>query len=147
MNKQEKYNPDVNKKYEQINKERQNINYTFSKEVYKGITNNFPSNVKNPTDLKIQEITPDYDEINKKMANAIQERENEKLEQERILKEYAENKTSKKLVMTLTNKTTDAQESFQDMKKSYEKFNVNKNDKLSKEKLAINNVLDFINKL
>jgi hypothetical protein len=115
--------------------------------VYKGITNNFPSNVKNTNDLKIQELTPDYDEINKKMANAIQERENEKLEQERILKEFAENKTSKKLVMTLTNKTTDAQESFQDMKKSYEKFNVNKNDKLSKEKLAINNVLDFINKL
>ena len=146
MNKQEKYNPDVNKKYEQINKERQNINYTFSKQVYKGITNNFPSNVTNPNDLKIHDAEPDYDMINKKMASAIEEREKEKLEQERILKELAENKISKKLVIT-SNKTTDAQESFQDMKKSYEKFNVNKNDKLLKEKLAINNVLDFINKL
>jgi len=146
MNKQEKYNPDVIKKFETINKERNNINYTFSKQVYKGITNNFPSNVTNPNDLKIHDITPDYDEINKKMANAIQEREKEKMEQEKLLKEMAENKISKKLVIT-SNTTTDAQETFQDMKKSYEKFNVSKNDKLSKEKMAINNVLDFINKL
>ena len=80
------------------------------------------------------------------MENAIRERENEKMNQEKLLKELAERKITKKLVITTTS-TTDAQESFQDMKNSYQKFNVNKTDKLLKEKLVINNVLDFINKL
>jgi hypothetical protein len=146
MNKQEKYNPDVNKKFEQITKERSNINYTFSKQVYKGITNNFPSNVTNPNDLKIHTDEPNYDEINKRMADAIQERENEKIRQEKLLNELAEKKVSKKLVITMS-KSNDAQESFQDMKNSYEKFNVNKNDKLLKEKMVVNDVLDFINKI
>ena len=42
---------------------------------------------------------------------------------------------------------SDAQESFQDMKNSYQKFNVTKNDKLLKEKLVVNDVLDFIKNL
>ena len=146
MNKQEKYNPDVNKKYEQVTKERDNINYAFSKQVYKGITNNFPTNVTKSDDLKIKCEEPEYDVIKQKMENAIRERENEKLAQEKLLQELAEKKMTKKLVIS-TPATTDMQESFQDMKNSYQKFNVSKNDKLLKEKLVINNVLDFINKL
>ena len=146
MNKQEKYNPDVNKKYDQITKERDHINYAFSNQVYKGITNDFPKNVTKSDDLKMKTDEPDYDIIKQKMENAIRERENEKMNQEKLLKELAERKITKKLVISTTS-TTDAQESFQDMKNSYQKFNVNKTDKLLKEKLVINNVLDFINKL
>ena len=80
------------------------------------------------------------------MENAIRERENEKRVQEKLLQELAEKKMTKKLVISTTT-TNDMQESYQDMKNSYQKFNVNQNDKLLKEKLAINNVLDFINKL
>jgi len=68
------------------------------------------------------------------------------MNQEKLLKELAERKITKKLVISTTS-TTDAQESFQDMKNSYQKFNVNKSDKLLKEKLVINDVLDFIKKL
>jgi len=146
MNKQEKYNPDVNKKYDQVTKERDHINYSFSNQVYKGITNDFPKNVTKSDDLKMKTDEPDYDIIKQKMENAIRERENEKMTQEKLLKELAERKITKKLVISTTS-TTDAQESFQDMKSSYQKFNVNKSDKLLKEKLVINDVLDFIKKL
>jgi len=146
MNKQEKYNPDVNKKYEQVTKERDHVNYSFSNQVYKGITNNFPTNVSKSDDLKLKQEEPEYDVIKQKMENAIRERENEKLAQEKLLKELAEKKMTKKLVINTTN-VSDAQESFQDMKNSYQKFNVTKNDKLLKEKLVVNDVLDFIKNL
>jgi hypothetical protein len=68
------------------------------------------------------------------------------MRQEKLLNELAEKQVSKKLVITMS-KSSDAQESFQDMKNSYEKFNVNKNDKLLKEKMVVNDVLDFINKI
>ena len=146
MNKQEKYNPDVNKKYEQVSKDRDHQHYTYNKEVYKGITNDFPNKIESPDDLKLKIDTPDYDAIKIKMEDAIKDREQDKLNQEKLLKELAEKKISKKLIIN-TGNSSNVSESFQDMKDSYQKFTVNKNDILSKEKIALNDVLDFINKL
>ena len=81
MNKQDKYNPDVNKKYDQLTRERDSLHYNFSNQVYKGITNNFPTNVNKPEDLKIITDEPDYDKIKSKMENALKEREKEKIDQ------------------------------------------------------------------
>lgn len=146
MNKLEKYNPDVAKKYDLVSKERENSTYTFSKTVYKGITNQFPNQINNAEDLKIKLPEPDYDLIKVKMEASINEREKEKAEQERILKELAEKNAQKKLVIT-TNKTNDVQETHQDMKSSHQKYTLEKNDNLLKEKSLLNDVFDFINKL
>jgi S-adenosylmethionine:tRNA-ribosyltransferase-isomerase (queuine synthetase) len=142
----EKYNPDVAKKYEQVTRDRDNINYEFSKQVYKGITNKFPENIKSPEDLKLHVDAPDFDSIKMKMEAAVKEREREKLDQERILKEMAEKKQNKKLV-TVGKKTSDVIENHTDMKDSFKKFEINKNDNLVKEKLKMNDVLDFIKNL
>ena len=80
------------------------------------------------------------------MEESINSREREKAEQERILKEVAEKKLQKKLVINQSTTST-VQESHQDMKSSHQKFSIEKNDNLIKEKLVINDVLDFINKL
>ena len=146
MNKQDKYNPDVSKKYDQITKERDNLNYTFSKQVYKGITNNFPSNVNGPQDLQIKLEDPDYDIIKQKMESEIRERELEKIEQEKLLKLLSEKKIEKNMVIS-SDKVSNPSETHQDMKQSYQKFNVNKGDKLGKEKLILNDVFELINKL
>jgi hypothetical protein len=146
MNKLEKYNPDVGKKYESVQKERDTMAYTFSNKVYKGITNNFPSQINGPDDLKIKADEPDYNLINSRMQASIESREKEKVEQERILKEIAEKKQQKKLVINQESSNT-VQESHQDMKTSHQKYSIEKNDNLLKEKLVLNDVLDFINKL
>jgi hypothetical protein len=146
MNKLEKYNPDVSKKFETIQKERDTMAYTFSNKVYKGITNNFPNQINGPDDLKIKADEPDFNLIKSKMEESINSREREKAEQERILKEVAEKKLQKKLVINQSTTST-VQESHQDMKSSHQKFSIEKNDNLIKEKLVINDVLDFINKL
>jgi hypothetical protein len=140
MNKLEKYNPDVGKKFETVQKERDTMAYTFSNKVYKGITNNFPNQINGPDDLKIKADEPDYNLIKTRMESSIHEREREKEEQERILKELAEKKQQKTLVINQSN-TSNVQESHEDMKLSHKKFN------LDKEKLVLNDVLDFINKL
>jgi hypothetical protein len=80
------------------------------------------------------------------MELSLREREKEKAEQERLLKELAEKNTSKKLVIN-TEKTSTIQENHADMKQAHKKFSIEKNDNLLKEKLVLNNVLDFINKL
>ena len=148
MNKQlEKYNPDVGKKYETIQKERDTMSYTFSNKVYKGITNNFPNQINGPDDLKIKSDSPDYNLIKIRMEASIQEREKEKAEQERILKELEEKKLQKKLVINQNNTSNTMQESHQDMKSSHQKFSIEKNDNLIKEKLVLNDVLDFIKNL
>ena len=148
MNKQlEKYNPDVGKKYETIQKERDTMSYTFSNKVYKGITNNFPNQINGPDDLKIKAEDPDYNLIKIRMEASIQEREKEKAEQERILKELEEKKLQKKLVINQNNTSNTMQESHQDMKSSHQKFSIEKNDNLIKEKLVLNDVLDFIKNL
>lgn len=146
MNKLEKYNPDVSKKYETIQKERDGTAYTFSNKVYKGITNNFPNQINGPDDLKVKNEEPDYNLIKLRMESSIQEREREKMEQERILKELAEKKQNKKLVINQSGSNT-VQESHQDMKSSHQKYSIETNDNLIKEKLVLNDVLDFINKL
>jgi hypothetical protein len=146
MNKLEKYNPDVSKKFETIQKERDTMAYTFSNKVYKGITNNFPNQINGPDDLKIKAEEPDFNLIKSRMEASINSREKEKEEQERILKEVAERKLQKKLVINQSTTST-VQESHQDMKSSHQKFNIEKNDNLIKEKLVLNDVLDFINKL
>ena len=146
MNKLEKYNPDVVKKYETITRERESSNYTFSKQVYKGITNDFPSQINGPDDLKIKSNEPDYDLIKAKMDASLKEREKEKIEQERLLKQLSEQKTQKKLVINI-NKTSEIQETHQDMKSSHQKYNLNKNDVLIKEKSVLNDVMDFLKKI
>ena len=146
MNKLEKYNPDVSKKFETIQKERDTMAYTFSNKVYKGITNNFPNQINGPDDLKIKAEEPDFNLIKSRMEASINSREREKEEQERILKEVAEKKLQKKLIINQSTTST-VQESHQDMKSSHQKFNIEKNDNLIKEKLVLNDVLDFINKL
>ena len=146
MNKQEKYNPDVNKKYDLITKERDITRYTFSQQVYKGITNQFPKQISSPDDLKIKAEEPDYDQIKINMELSLREREKEKEEQERLLKQLAEKNETKKLVIN-TEKTSTIQENHADMKQAHKKFSIEKNDNLLKEKLVLNNVLDFINKL
>ena len=146
MNKLEKYNPDVIKKYDTITKERETSSYTFSKQVYKGITNNFPNQITGPDDLKIKASEPDYDLIKIKMETSLHEREKEKAEQERLLKELAERKLNKKLVIN-TPKTSEVQETHADMKVSHKKFTIDKNDNLLKEKLVLKDVFEFINKL
>lgn len=146
MNKLEKYNPDVSKKFETIQKERDTMAYTFSNKVYKGITNNFPNQINGPDDLKIKAEEPDFNLIKTRMEASINNREKEKAEQERILKEIAEKNLQKKLVINQSN-TSSVQESHEDMKSSHIKYNIEKNDNLLKEKLVINDVLDFINKL
>ncbi len=146
MNKPEKYNPDVNKKYEQVTKDRENTHFSYTKQVYKGITNDFPEKVEKPDDLKLKQEEPDFDLIKSKMEEAVREREREKIEQEKILKELREKKINKKLIIN-TGNSSDVQESHEDMKNSYNKFKIDKNDNLKKEKMALNDVLDFINKL
>jgi hypothetical protein len=146
MNKLEKYNPDVGKKYETIQKERDTMHYTFSNKVYKGITNNFPNQINGPDDLKVKAEEPDFNLIKNRMESSIQEREREKVEQEKILKELAEKNQTKKLVIN-QNSSNNMQESHQDMKVSHQKFSIEKNDNLLKEKLVLNNVLDFLNKI
>jgi len=146
MNKQDKYNPDVAKKYDQITKERGTLNYKFSKRVYKGITNNFPDNVNTPEDLQLKVDEPDYDNLKIRMENALHERETEKIEQEKLLKLLSEQKSEKKMVIA-SEKTSSVIESHQEMKTSYQKFKVNKDDKLGKEKLLLNDVFDLINKM
>ena len=82
------------------------------------------------------------------MEASIHEREREKAEQERILKELEEKNLQKKLIINQPNSTSNTtQESYQDMKVSHQKFSIEKNDNLIKEKLVINDVLDFINNL
>jgi len=147
MNKLEKYNPDVGKKYETVQKERDTMAYTFSNKVYKGITNNFPNQINGPDDLKIKADEPDYNLIKIRMEASIKDREKEKEDQERILKELAERKLSKKLVVNQNSSSNTVQESHQDMKSSHQKYSIEKNDNLLKEKLVLNDVLDFINKL
>jgi len=146
MSKLEKYNPDVLKKYETVTRERESTAYTFSKQVYKGITNDFPNQINGPDDLKIKSSEPDYDLIKIKMDASLKEREREKIEQERLLKQLSEQKSQKKLVMNL-NKTSEIQESHQDMKTSHQKYNIEKNDVLIKEKSVLNDVLDFLKKI
>jgi len=138
--KQDKYNPDVVKKYETITRERENSTYIFSKQVYKGITNDFPNQIKSPDDLKIKASEPDFDLIKIRMEASIKEREREKAEQERLLKQMSEQKTQKKLVINI-NKTSEVQETHQDMKDSQKKFN------LEKEKSVLSDVLDFLKKI
>jgi hypothetical protein len=146
MNKQDKYNPDVIKKYETITRERENISYTFSKQVYKGITNDFPNQIKNPDDLKLKTEEPNFDLIKIRMEESLKEREREKIEQERLLKELSEQKLQKKLVIN-TGKTSEVQETHQEMKNSQKKYNLEKNDNLFKEKSVLNDVLDFLKKI
>jgi len=146
MNKQDKYNPDVNKKYDQITRERESLNYSFSNQVYKGITNNFPTNVNKPEDLQIKEEEPNYDDIKSRMEDAMKEREREKIEQEKLLKNLAEKSIQKKMIIS-SEKVSTVIETHQDMKTSYQKFTVNKDDKLIKEKLMLNDVFDLINKI
>jgi hypothetical protein len=50
-------------------------------------------------------------------------------------------------LVTVGKKTSDVIENHTDMKDSFKKFEINKNDNLVKEKLKMNDVLDFINKL
>jgi hypothetical protein len=147
MNKLEKYNPDVSKKYETVQKERDTMAYTFSNKVYKGITNNFPNQINGPDDLKIKADEPDYNLIKIRMEASIKDREKEKEDQEKILKEVAERKLLKKLVVNQNSSSNTVQESHQDMKSSHQKYSIEKNDNLLKEKLVLNDVLDFINKL
>jgi len=146
MNKLEKYNPDVIKKYETVTRERDSTAFTFSKQVYKGITNDFPNQINGPDDLKIKSSEPDYDLIKAKMDASLKEREREKIEQERLLKQLSEQKTQKKLVINI-NKTSDVQENHQDMKNSHQIYNLNKNDVLIKEKSVLNDVMDFLKKI
>ena len=120
MNKLDKYNPDVIKKYDTVTKERDNTTYTFSKQVYKGITNEFPNQITSPEDLKIKSHEPDFDLIKVKMEASLREREREKAEQEKLLKELSEKNTLKKLVIN-TEKTTNIQENHADMKQSHKK--------------------------
>jgi hypothetical protein len=146
MNKQDKYNPDINKKYELLTRERDNLHYNFSNQVYKGITNNFPTNVSKPEDLKIVTDEPDYDKIKSKMEDALKEREKEKIEQEELLKNLSNKSIQKKMIIS-SEKTSNVIESHQDMKNSYQKFTVKNDDKLKKEKLILNDVLDLINNI
>jgi hypothetical protein len=146
MNKLEKYNPDVIKKYETVTRERESSTFTFSKQVYKGITNDFPNQISSPDDLKLKTLAPDFDLIKTKMDASLKEREKEKIEQERLLKQLSEQKTQKKLVIS-TNKTSEVQETHQDMKNSHQKYNLNKNDFLIKEKSVLNEVMEFLNKI
>ena len=67
--KQDKYNPDVVKKYESLTRDRESSTYTFSKQVYKGITNDFPNQITKPEDLKIKSSEPDFDLIKKSEEN------------------------------------------------------------------------------
>ena len=127
MNKLEKYNPDVLKKYETITRERENTSYIFSKQVYKGITNNFPNQINNPDDLKIKSSEPDFDLIKARMEASLKEREKEKVEQERLLKQLNEQHITKTLVINL-NKTSEVQETHQDMKNSQKKYSLEKNE-------------------
>jgi hypothetical protein len=45
------------------------------------------------------------------------------------------------------NKTSEIQETHQDMKSSHQKYNLNKNDVLIKEKSVLNDVMDFLKKI
>lgn len=146
MNKLEKYNPDVIKKYENVSRERETSSYTFSKQVYKGITNNFPNQINSADDLKLKAAEPDYDMIKARMEASIKEREREKIEQERLLKQLSEQKEQKKLIINL-NTSSEVQETFQDMKTAQKKYNLEKNDNLFKEKSVLNDVLDFLKKI
>ena len=49
--------------------------------------------------------------------------------------------------MINTDKTSTIQENHEDMKQAHKKFSIEKNDNLLKEKLVLNNVLDFLNKI
>jgi hypothetical protein len=138
--KQDKYNPDVVKKYESLTRERESSSYTFSKQVYKGITNDFPNQITKPEDLKIKASEPDFDLIKKNMEASLKEREQEKLAQEKLLKELSDQNMKKKLVINL-NKSSEVPESHQDMKTSHKKFN------LDKEKSVLNDVIDFLKKI
>ena len=80
------------------------------------------------------------------MEASINEREQEKANQEKILKELAEKKLNKKLVINQTNTNTTL-ETHSDMKQAHQKFNIEKNDNLVKEKSVLNDVLDFLNKI
>ena len=146
MNKQDKYNPDVLKKYENITRERETTAYIFSKQVYKGITNDFPNQINGPNDLKIKSAEPDYELIKAKMDASLKEREREKVEQERLLKQLSEQKTQKKLVINI-NSTNEVQETHQDMKNAQKVYNIEKNDNLFKEKSVLNDVMDFLKKI
>ena len=146
MNKQDKYNPDVIKKFETVTIERETSSYIFSKQVYKGITNDFPNQIKSSDDLKMKAEEPNFELIKVKMEASLKEREREKLEQERLLKELSEKKLQKKLVINTTN-TSEVQETFQDMKNSQKKYNLEKNDNLFKEKSVLNDVFDFLKKI
>jgi hypothetical protein len=146
INKLEKYNPDVDKKYEIKQRERDGTAYTYSNVVYKGITNDFPKQIATPDDLKIKAEQPDFNLIKIKMEASINEREQEKANQEKILKELAEKKLNKKLVINQTSTNTTL-ETHSDMKQAHQKFNIEKNDNLVKEKSVLNDVLDFLNKI
>ena len=58
-----------------------------------------------------------------------------------------EKKLQKKLEINQNNTSNTMQESHQDMKSSHQKFSIEKNDNLIKEKLVLNDVLDFIKNL
>jgi hypothetical protein len=121
-----KYNPDVYQIYDQLMTKRDNINYNYSKDVWKPIIGSIENINISKDDFKIKIDNPDFNNIKSKYVLELEERGKERLLAEKLSKEY--NDTNKKeSIPEIKINTEKSFESFIELKTS--SLNIkNKND-------------------
>jgi len=136
----DKYNPDVINKFQQLN--NQNINLPYTNEYYKSITNEPIKNIKSAEDLKLPSDKPDLNKITKDYELAMQTR----LHEQMLLN--ANNKKSTEDFNRINK--VDVQESkddYLDLKNKFKFYQIKEGDKLSEQKQKFNNLLNDLNKI
>ena len=129
-NKKDKFNPDLPDKMTQKEQERIKTEFKKSLTIYNPITNIIPTKITNQNDLKLK-----LDSGSKNIKKMIQEKTNERSEQD---KEF---KPSKTKITNNNNNNTDNINTFDTLKKNSEvKSNIENKNKY-------NNVLDGLKEL
>ena len=85
----DKYNPDINNKYDNVEKIRKEKNFTFSPIVWKPIIGSVNKEKISEEDLKIEFEKPNHQLIKSNYAKEIEEREKEKERVKQLANEYA----------------------------------------------------------
>jgi hypothetical protein len=84
-----KYNPDINNKYDNVEKIRKEKNYTFSNAVWKPIIGSIDKQKISEDDLKINLEKPNHQLIKSRYEQEMEEREKEKERVKKLADDYA----------------------------------------------------------
>jgi hypothetical protein len=146
--KSDKYNPDVNTNYEKISSTRSQTTFSYSTDIWKPIIGSIDKTDIKTNDLKINIDKPNYDQIKNNYEQIVKQRQIEKENSIKIIKDYHTINNS----IELDKNTLDNNDnSFLELKDNSKKISSNNSnidmDTLLKSMSKLDDIMNSINNL